>query len=176
MNTQSTARLRDRSSVILDDVIWSSSIKLHKSVSCGRFIPQEANTTLLLSSCVFNVIYTCAIHSMLVYVLCWMMTKRVMKLFWHSLCLIVWSRGPLQWRHNERDGVSNHRRLDWSSLCSGADQRNIKAPRNWPLWGEFTGDWWISSHRASDAEIFPFDDVIMINSGLPQSVINRVSP
>ena len=25
----------------------------------------------------------------------------------------------------------------------GADQRNIKAPRHWPLWGEFTGDRWI---------------------------------
>ena len=22
-------------------------------------------------------------------------------------------------------------------------KRNIKAPRHWPLWGEFTGDWWI---------------------------------
>ena len=26
---------------------------------------------------------------------------------------------------------------------SGADQRNITAPRHWPLWGEFTGDRWI---------------------------------
>ena len=22
-------------------------------------------------------------------------------------------------------------------------KENIKAPRRWPLWGEFTGDWWI---------------------------------
>ena len=27
-----------------------------------------------------------------------------------------------------------------STVCWGADQRNIKAPRQWPLWGESTGD------------------------------------
>ena len=30
-----------------------------------------------------------------------------------------------------------------SNVYSGADQRNIKAPRHWPLWGENTGDRWI---------------------------------
>ena len=29
------------------------------------------------------------------------------------------------------------------TICSGAGQRNTKAPRHWPLWGEFTGDRWI---------------------------------
>ena len=28
----------------------------------------------------------------------------------------------------------------YSIVYSGADQRNIKAPRHWPLCGEFTGD------------------------------------
>ena len=28
----------------------------------------------------------------------------------------------------------------YSSFYSGADQRNIKAPRHWPLWWEFTAD------------------------------------
>ena len=44
----------------------------------------------------------------------------------------------LQWRHNERDGVSNHRLsiAHWT-VCSGANQRKY---RRWPLWGEFTGD------------------------------------
>ena len=32
----------------------------------------------------------------------------------------------------------------YSTVYSGADKNNIKAPRHWPLWGEFTGDWWIS--------------------------------
>ena len=30
----------------------------------------------------------------------------------------------------------------YSTGCSIADQRNIKTPRHWPLWGEFTGDRW----------------------------------
>ena len=29
----------------------------------------------------------------------------------------------LQWRHNECDGVSNHRCLDYPNVCSGVDQR-----------------------------------------------------
>ena len=39
---------------------------------------------------------------------------------------------PLSWRHNGRDGVSR--------LFA---QLFIKAPRHWPLWGEFTSDRWI---------------------------------
>ena len=31
----------------------------------------------------------------------------------------------------------------YSLVYSDADQRNIKAPRHWPLYGEFTGDRWI---------------------------------
>ena len=37
-------------------------------------------------------------------------------------------------------------------------QRKIKAPRHWPLWGEFTGGHTSSQQRV---KIFPFDDVIM---------------
>ena len=28
----------------------------------------------------------------------------------------------------------------YSNVCSGADKKNIKAQRHWPLRGEFTGD------------------------------------
>ena len=31
----------------------------------------------------------------------------------------------------------------YSTVCSGADQRNIKTPRHWPMWGELIGDRWI---------------------------------
>ena len=31
----------------------------------------------------------------------------------------------------------------YSTVYSGADQKNIKALRHWLLWGEFTGDRWI---------------------------------
>ena len=33
-------------------------------------------------------------------------------------------------------------------------KENIKAPRHWPLCGEFIGDWWIPRTKASDAETF----------------------
>ena len=29
------------------------------------------------------------------------------------------------------------------TVYSGTDKKNIKAPRHWPLWGEFTDDQWI---------------------------------
>ena len=31
----------------------------------------------------------------------------------------------------------------YSTIYSVADKKNIKAPRHWPLCGEFTGDQWI---------------------------------
>ena len=31
----------------------------------------------------------------------------------------------------------------YSTVYSDADKKNIKAPRHWPLCGEFTGDRWI---------------------------------
>ena len=41
----------------------------------------------------------------------------------------------------------------YSTFWSGADQRKIKGPRNWPLWGEFGVDRWIPrTQRASNAE------------------------
>ena len=64
-----------------------------------------------------------------------------------ELCLMVDS---LRWRHNGRDGVSNHRHLD--GLLNRLFKRYTKAPRRWPLWGEFTGDRWIPSQRANDTE------------------------
>ena len=31
----------------------------------------------------------------------------------------------------------------YTTFYSGVNKKNIKAPRHWPLWGEFTGDQWI---------------------------------
>ena len=47
----------------------------------------------------------------------------------------------LQWRHNERDGVSIQQHHDCllNRLFKAQIKGNIKAPRHWPLWGEFTG-------------------------------------
>ena len=51
----------------------------------------------------------------------------------------------LQWRHNERDGVSNHQphHCLLNRLFTAQFKENIEAPRHWPLWREFTGDRWI---------------------------------
>ena len=60
----------------------------------------------------------------------------------------------LQWRHNERDGVSNHQRLDCLLTCfiQAQNKENLKAPRHWPLWGEFTGTGEFTAQKASSAE------------------------
>ena len=58
---------------------------------------------------------------------------------------------PLQRRENERDGVSNHEPHD--CLLNHAQIKEIiKAPRHWPLCGEFTGEF--PSQRASNANNF----------------------
>ena len=51
----------------------------------------------------------------------------------------------LQWRHNEHDGVLNHQPHECllNRLFKAQIKENIKAPRHWPLWGEFTGHPWI---------------------------------
>ena len=64
-----------------------------------------------------------------------------------------------QWRHNERDSVSNHLRLD---CLSGTDQRNhqssaslafVRGIHRWPV---------NSPHKGPVTQkMFPFDDVIM---------------
>ena len=55
------------------------------------------------------------------------------------------TRGPFQWPHIERDGVSNHWRLDCLliRLFRLRSQKTSKAVGYWPLWVESTGDRWI---------------------------------
>ena len=54
-------------------------------------------------------------------------------------------RQSLQWHHNEHDGISNHQLHDCllNRLFIVQIKENIKAPRHWPLCGEFTSDRWI---------------------------------
>ena len=60
----------------------------------------------------------------------------------------VYFQGPktLQWHHNRHDGISNHQPHDCllNQLFKAQIKENIKAPRHWPLWGEFTSERWIS--------------------------------
>ena len=50
----------------------------------------------------------------------------------------------------------------WIPRTKASDAENINAPRHWPLWGNslVTGEF--PAQRASNAEMFPFDDVIMM--------------
>ena len=49
-----------------------------------------------------------------------------------------------------------------STVYSGADHQTTKAPRHWPLCGEFTGDRWIPQTKVPVTQkTFLFDDVIM---------------
>ena len=95
-------------------------------------------------------------------------------LYWQSRhCLIILHikfnqkirlRYVLQWRHNGRDGVSNHRRLDGllSRLFrrrskkhqSSASLAFVRGIHRWQL---------VSPHKGQvTGKTFPFDDVIMI--------------
>ena len=74
----------------------------------------------------------------------------------------------LQWRHNEHDGVPNHRRLDCLLNCLFR-RRAKKTSRfrvtglcewNSPVTGEFP------AQMASNAEILSFDDIIMIQRAI----------
>ena len=50
----------------------------------------------------------------------------------------------------------------YSTFYSSAEiKENIKAPRHWPLWGEFTGHRWIPRKKPVTRKMFPFDDIIM---------------
>ena len=63
----------------------------------------------------------------------------------------------LQWRQNERDGVSNHQPHDCLlNRLLVQIKENIKAPRRWPLCGEFTVTGEFPAQRASNAEKVSF--------------------
>ena len=66
---------------------------------------------------------------------------------------------PLQWRHNEHNGVLNHQP---HRLFNVRIKENIRAPRHWPLCGEFTGDGWIPCReKVSNSENASIDDVFI---------------
>ena len=71
--------------------------------------------------------------------------------FWY---VVTWIEGlaQLRWRHNGRDGVSNHQLHDlFTQPCIRAQiNENMKVPRHWPLRGEFTGEF--PAQRVSNAE------------------------
>ena len=68
-------------------------------------------------------------------------TRATKRLFRCQKVIVTVTAKTLQWRHNESDGVSNHQPHD--CLFKAQIKENTKAPRHWPLWGEFAGHRWI---------------------------------
>ena len=88
--------------------------------------------------------------------------EQYMHIYVHSNLLARWRTDitdlqktdtPLRWGHNERDGVSNRRRLDCSTVCSGADKKKTSKLRVTGLWeGNPLVTFGFPSQRAGDAE------------------------
>ena len=78
---------------------------------------------------------------------------------------IIWSNtlNPLQWRHDERDDVSNHQPHD--CLPNGLFRRRSKKTSKLRITGLCDGNSLVTgefpAQRASNGEMFPFDDIIM---------------
>ena len=67
-------------------------------------------------------------------------------------------RESSHWRHNGRDGVSNHRPHHCLlNRLSGADQIKHQSSASLAFVRQFTGDKW-----SATLKMFPFDDVIMV--------------
>ena len=74
-----------------------------------------------------------------------------------SMCHI-YGAITLRWRHK-----SPASRLFAQPFIQAKMKENIKAPRHWPLWGEFTVVRWIPPHTGPvRRKMFPFDDVTML--------------
>ena len=79
----------------------------------------------------------------------------------------------LQWRNNERDGVSNHQRHNCllNRLFRRSSKKKNKAPHHWPWWGESISDRWFPLTKgqwrrkcfnlmtSSKDDVIKFDDV-----------------
>ena len=105
---------------------------------------------------------------------CWLIINDIL---WHSIQGSIYLNthdiGPIQWRHDERDGVSNHQpheslrnplfkcrskktpKLRVTGLCVGKS----------PVIGEFP------AQRPVTWKMFPFDDVIMYQVNFEISII-----
>ena len=109
------------------------------------------------------------------FIKCW----STMGVYWHTRVVSAQRQGRqtpgetysekrdllLQWRHDERDGPSNHRRLDYlpNRLFRRRSRKTSKLHVTaWPLWREFIRERWIPPRRGPvTRKMFPFDDVIM---------------
>ena len=93
-------------------------------------------------------IYTCIYNHTYDFIYTWSKHPSL-QLSSHASLVRQWNRlRALGWRHNGHDCVSNHQPHDCLlNRLFGRRSHKLKAPRHWPLCGEFTGDRWI--HRTN---------------------------
>ena len=83
---------------------------------------------------------------------------RLTNVQWCSRAIQCLAFCPLQWRHNGRDGVSNHQS---QPFIQGADQRKHQSSASLAfVWGIHR--WPVNSPHKGPVKMFPFDDVIMV--------------
>ena len=85
-------------------------------------------------------------------------------MYCHKLKIMSRIIRTLQWRHNERDGVSYHQPHDCllHRLLKPQIKENTKAPRHWYLVRGIPRSPVNSPHKGpATRKMFPFDDVIM---------------
>ena len=82
--------------------------------------------------------------------------------FFHLISLTI--EGSLQWRHQQCDGVSNHRHLDFfrDRFLQAQIKENIKALRHWPLCWELPVTGGFPHKRPVTRKMFPLENVTMI--------------
>ena len=74
-----------------------------------------------------------------------MCEKRMLMLSFSAISFHPWQSEPLQWHHNQRDGVSNHQRHECllNRLFRLRSKKTSKLRVTGLCCGEFTGDRWI---------------------------------
>ena len=74
-----------------------------------------------------------------------------------------------RWRHDGRDGVSNHQPHLWLLNYLYRSRSKKTTPRRWPLCGEFTGGRG-NPHTKGIAKRSPFNDVTMTSTNFPLAI------
>ena len=162
--------LAERQQFSINTSIWliltviAGCIKNYTTVLCGYDYLSMPIGWLCLSStvCVFaNKFYPLQTWRPL----WWTYTHSNMYNLRYTVCVRLYT---LHWRHNERDGVSYHRRPGCSIVCSGADERKHQSSASLAFVRGIH-----QSQRVSNTKMFPFDDVIMPWWNTTNQVKNR---
>ena len=95
-----------------------------------------------------------------------------------SISIVMKHLFPLHWRHNERDGVSNHRRLDY--LLDRFIRRRSKKTSKFRVTGlcagnsPLTGDVISPCKEPITRTMFPFDDVSWLWYATPEKTFQLI--